>query len=87
MSNEQPVLPTPANLKRFGIARISRGDAIRAMCLQCMGGSSNDVKLCVSSPCPLWPFRLGTDPFAAKREMSPEQRAAAVERLARARQA
>lgn len=81
------VEPTAANLARFGIARTSRGDAIRAMCLQCMGGSPHEVRLCVSSTCPLFAFRMGTDPWREKREMTEEQRQAAAERLARAREA
>ena len=48
--------------------------AIRAKCLDCMGGSSNEVKLCVcnghgrevgrSTLCPLYVFRFGRTPKA-----------------------
>lgn len=84
--SDTPVEPTPANLSRLGIERTSRGAAIRAKCLECMGGSSNEVKLCASANCALWPFRLGSDPWREKREMSEDERAAAAERLRAARE-
>jgi len=46
----------------------------------------NDVKNCTARDCPLYPFRLGRNPFRTKREMTEEQRTAAVERLAKARE-
>lgn len=60
--------------------------AIRAFCIDCCGGSSNEVKLCTAPNCVLYPFRLGRNPFRTKRIMTDEQRAAATERLAKARQ-
>lgn len=74
-----------ADLAKLGMDRISRGAAIRAKCLQCMCGSAKEVLLCGSGNCPLWPFRMGTDPWRAP--MPEEQRAAAAERLAKARAA
>ena len=35
---------------------------IRAFCLECCGGSSNEVKLCISKNCALYPFRFGKNP-------------------------
>lgn len=35
----------------------SRKDAIRCMCLMCVGGSRKDVELCPSKYCPLYLFR------------------------------
>ena len=60
--------------------------AIRAKCLDCCCYSANEVKLCPAAECPLHPFRLGKNPFRTKRELSEEQRAAAVDRLRRARE-
>lgn len=60
--------------------------AIRAFCIDCCGGSSNEVKLCTAPHCALYPFRLGKNPYRTKREMTEEQRAEAIERLAKARQ-
>lgn len=36
--------------------------AIRAYCLYCMCGQANEVKLCPSSECSLYPYRLGKNP-------------------------
>ena len=82
--SEDWIEPTAENLSARGIQRRPRAAAIRSMCLQCMGGSPMEVRLCVSSPCPLWPYRMGTDPWRAP--MSEEQRAAAAERMTRMRQ-
>ena len=60
--------------------------AIREFCLNCVGGVSSEVKLCPSTKCALHPFRFGKNPYRAKREMTEEQRNAAVIRLAEARQ-
>lgn len=50
--------------------------AIRAKCLDCCCGSSNEVKLCTVERCALWPYRFGKNPY--RREMTPEEK----ERLA-----
>lgn len=65
--------------------RITRGKAIRLKCLDCCGGSSSEVKICPAVKCPLHPFREGHDPFRAKREYTPEQKAALSSRLAKNR--
>jgi len=36
--------------------------AIRAHCIGCMCGQMNEVKLCPSSDCPLYAYRLGHKP-------------------------
>ena len=36
--------------------------AIRAFCLECQGHSRSGVRSCADPLCPLWPYRLGTDP-------------------------
>lgn len=55
--------------------------AIRAKCLDCCGNQQNDVKLCPCTDCSLHPFRMGTNPYKAKRNITPEQRAAMQERM------
>lgn len=45
--------------------------AIRAFCIDCMGGQVREVKLCPSQICPLHAFRMGKNPYR-KRELSPE---------------
>ncbi len=39
--------------------------SIRAFCLDCCGGSPNEVRLCVSKNCVLYPFRFGKLPDSA----------------------
>jgi hypothetical protein len=47
-------------------------EAARAKCLDCCGGQLREVRLCMALACPLWPFRMGTDPFRGRRGRSPE---------------
>ena len=56
--------------------------AIRAKCLDCCCGSSEEVKLCPCEKCSLWVYRLGTNPFIQKREYTEEDRQKMRERLA-----
>ena len=55
--------------------------AIRAKCLDCCCGSANEVRLCTAESCALHPFRLGKNPYRAKRELTEEQKATLAERL------
>ena len=43
----------------------SPGKAIRAKCLDCCCGSESEVRKCVQHDCPLWPMRMGRNPFHA----------------------
>ena len=58
--------------------------AIREKCLECSNGQPSEVKCCPVEKCPLYPFRLGKNPFR-KREMTEEQRKAVGDRLREAR--
>lgn len=40
--------------------------AIRAMCVECSGGSVKEVQMCPVVKCALYPFRLGQNPFHQK---------------------
>lgn len=40
--------------------------AIRAKCIDCVHGHPREVKLCASPDCPLYPFRMGKNPFWGK---------------------
>lgn len=42
--------------------RLTPIKAIRAKCLDCCCGSSNEVKLCTCTQCALYPYRLGHKP-------------------------
>lgn len=59
--------------------------AIRLKCLDCSGGSSNEVDKCPVKQCPIWPFRYGRNPFRTRRELSDEERERIATRLARGR--
>jgi hypothetical protein len=41
--------------------------AIRANCLDCSGGVASEVRKCVAVTCPLWPLRMGSNPFHGKK--------------------
>ena len=47
--------------------------AIRLKCYDCSSYQSNEVKDCPVTNCPLYPFRLGKNPFR-KKELSDEKR-------------
>lgn len=44
-----------------GIDRLTGMRAIRAMCLSC-AHTATEVRKCVVTSCPLWPYRLGSVP-------------------------
>lgn len=39
--------------------KITRAQAIKLMCIECMGFQKSMVKDCCDPACPLWPFRKG----------------------------
>lgn len=52
--------------------------SIRLFCLECTSEDRNWIKDCPSKKCPLWPFRMGTNPNVseatrAKRRAQAEQ--------------
>ena len=59
--------------------------AIREKCLDCCCGNATEVRKCVAVDCPLWPFRMGTNPFRKKRELSRQQKHERSERLRKAK--
>lgn len=67
--------------------QISPIKAIRAKCMECSCGQREEVKLCPIEDCALYPFRFGKNPFNKKtKTMSDEQKAAAAERMKKARE-
>lgn len=40
--------------------------AIRAKCVDCSGGIESEARKCVQHSCPLWPMRMGRNPFHAR---------------------
>ena len=75
----------PGDLEALGHVRMPVLQAIRARCIDCCAGSTQEVRYCTAVACAAWPFRMGTDPWRAKREMSAEDRAALAARLAAGR--
>lgn len=69
-----------------GTGAISPLKAIRKNCIQCIGSIREIPKCTASKSCPLYPFRMGTNPFRQKRVLSEEQREAARLRLQHARE-
>jgi hypothetical protein len=59
-------------LLAMGHAAMSPMAAIRARCLDCCAGSSDEARKCVAMACPSWPFRTGKNPWRAP--LSEEQR-------------
>ena len=41
--------------------RLTRGEAIRAKCLECCCDSVPEVRSCNIKKCPLWPYRMGRE--------------------------
>ena len=59
--------------------------AIRAKCLECSNGATAEVKECAVYKCPLYPFRMGKNPYRRRREMSEEEKQVLADRLKEAR--
>lgn len=50
-------------LMMMGHERMTAQKAIRANCLECANGSAHEVRFCTDVICPLWPFRMGRNPW------------------------
>ena len=57
--------------------------AIREKCLDCCCGNASEIRKCVAVDCALWPFRMGSNPFRKRRELSPAQKRERAERLSK----
>ena len=44
---------------------------IRCQCLECVGWSAFEVKECTDHHCPLYPFRMGTNPSRKRDQKEP----------------
>ena len=47
--------------------------AIRYQCLECVGWLPLEVKECTDPHCPLYPFRMGTNPSRKRGQKEPKQ--------------
>ena len=55
--------------------------ALREKCIDCSCGDTSEVRKCVAVDCALWPYRMGTNPFRKKRELSPHEKRERAKRL------
>lgn len=73
-----------AELTDAGHQKDSLLTIMRRKCLDCCAGQTGEVRLCTATACDLWPYRMGTNPFA-KRTLTAEQKEAAAQRMTDAR--
>lgn len=59
-------MTTKADLAALGHEPMPALKAIRAKCLDCSGGNRAEVEDCLVRRCPLYPFRLGSNPWKAE---------------------
>lgn len=79
-----PRAMTTPELNALGHNSKSVLKVVRMHCVDCCGGQTAEVRKCTATHCPLWAFRMGTNPFA-RRKPSEEQREAMRARAAAAR--
>ena len=58
---------TVAELNEVGHHKRPILSAIRENCIDCAGGSPAEVRRCDLKKCPLWPYRMGRNPFSARK--------------------
>lgn len=78
---KDPRKMTREDLSAVGHKPMTALEALRLRCLDCCGGSVQEVRYCMARKCPSWPFRMGKSPYKQKRIVSDEARAAASERM------
>jgi hypothetical protein len=75
---------TPDYIKKIWPRKRTPLRAIREMCWSCTCGQRNAIRDCPSTDCPIWPFRMGKNPYVqisvegleAKRQRAAEMNAA-----------
>ena len=72
-------------LEAYEGEKLTPGKAMRAFCIDCCGGSRNEVYLCPSTDCSLWAYRLGKNPYLQDRVISDERMEKLRENMARIR--
>ena len=58
----KPTAPHKATRRPEPILKV-----IRRKCLDCSAGQTTEVRNCPVTACPLWPYRMGQNPFAKPR--------------------
>ena len=68
-----------SELEAMGVVQSPILSVVRQKCLDCCVGKPAEVRRCVFVECPLWAYRMGTNPFRAPKTEA--QREAARGRL------
>jgi hypothetical protein len=55
----------PDELRALGHVPMTPLAALRFRCIDCCGGSAEEVRKCMALTCPAWPFRMGANPWRA----------------------
>jgi hypothetical protein len=55
----------PGELRMLGHVPMMPLAALRSRCIDCCGGSADEVRKCMALACPAWPFRMGANPWRA----------------------
>lgn len=55
--------------------------AIKEYCLECCMENLSEVKACTATECALYAFRLGKNPYRAKKVLTEDQKRELAERL------
>jgi len=63
VEGETPEQAAERIIKKYKSKAKSPGKAIRAFCVECVGGLVRDVTRCTARQCALFPFRHGRNPF------------------------
>lgn len=74
MSQEEPAVYATENprvdyeriVAEYKAKATTPKNAIRAHCVDCMGGMTAEIRRCTSHDCALYPFRMGENPFHAR---------------------
>ena len=61
--------------------------AIREKCLDCSCGNATEVARCTFENCPLWPMRMGKNPYRKTVQYTEEEKQEIAQRLANGRRA
>lgn len=69
LASKPPEFWGSKGLEKIGHKKRPILKAIRAKCLDCGVSQPREVRLCQMVDCPLWPYRMGTDPFRKGREV------------------
>lgn len=62
---------SPEELRGLGHRAAPLLQVMRRRCVDCCGGKTEEVRRCTAVACPLWPYRMATDPWREQRSTRP----------------